>query len=89
METLSVREYRNNLSASFDKVDKGEQVIVRRKNKMYALISIGEEDVTISPKKKRQIESMTRKLRKSLEEVKLVEAGKLEPKKWEDFINEL
>ena len=32
MEALSVREYRNNLAASFTKADNGEQVLIRRKN---------------------------------------------------------
>ena len=29
MEALSVREYRNNLAASFTKADNGEQVLMR------------------------------------------------------------
>mgnify|MGYP003376951869 CR=1 FL=1 len=33
MEALSVREYRNNLAASFTKADNGEQVLIRRKKK--------------------------------------------------------
>ena len=35
MEALSVREYRNNLAASFTKADNGEQVLIRRKNEIY------------------------------------------------------
>ena len=38
MEALSVREYRNNLAASFTKADNGEQVLIRRKNEIYALV---------------------------------------------------
>ena len=34
MEALSVREYRNNLAASFTKADNGEQVLIRRKNEI-------------------------------------------------------
>ncbi|MCH5243559.1 MAG: hypothetical protein J1F29_01520 [Lentimicrobiaceae bacterium] len=49
MEALSVREYRNNLADSFTRADKGEQVIIRRKKHLYALISIGKETLTISP----------------------------------------
>ena len=36
MEALSVREYRNNLAASFTKADNGEQVLIRRKNETGA-----------------------------------------------------
>ena len=40
MEALSVREYRNNLAASFTKADNGEQVLIRRKNEIYALVKV-------------------------------------------------
>ena len=43
MEALSVREYRNNLAASFTKADNGEQVLIRRKNEIYALVKVGRE----------------------------------------------
>ncbi len=32
MEALSVSDYRKNLAASFDRAEKGEQVLIRRKN---------------------------------------------------------
>ena len=56
METLSVREYRNSLAASFDKANNGEQVLIRRKNEIYALVKVGREDLTISPALQRRIE---------------------------------
>ena len=49
MEALSVREYRNNLAASFTKADNGEQVLIRRKNEIYALVKVGREDLRITP----------------------------------------
>ncbi|EXY10514.1 hypothetical protein [Bacteroides fragilis] len=49
MEALSVREYRNNLAASFAKADNGEQVLIRRKNEIYALVKVGREDLMITP----------------------------------------
>ena len=49
MAPLSVRDYRNNLAASFDKVDKGEPVFIRRKGKIYALTALGNEDNIITP----------------------------------------
>lgn len=48
MEALSVREYRNNLAASFTKADNGEQVLIRRKNEIYALVKVGREDLMIT-----------------------------------------
>lgn len=41
METLSVSDYRNNLAASFNLADRGEKVLIRRKNEIYALVKIG------------------------------------------------
>lgn len=49
METLSVRDYRNNLAASFSRADRGETVLIRRKNQIYALVSVGREDLMITP----------------------------------------
>ena len=49
MEALSVREYRNTLAASFTKADNGEQVLIRRKNEIYALVKVGREDLMITP----------------------------------------
>lgn len=48
MEALSVREYRNNLAASFARADKGERVLIRRRQNIYALISVGKEDLELS-----------------------------------------
>ena len=60
METLSVRDYRNNLAATFDKVDKGQRVLIRRKNKIYALISVGQEDLSLSPELQKRLDDAHR-----------------------------
>ena len=56
MEALSVRDYRNNLAASFDRADQGERVLIRRKKQIYALMSVGSEDLTITPALQKRIE---------------------------------
>lgn len=56
MEALSVRDYRNNLAASFDRAKKGEPVIIRRRNQLYALTSLGSEDVSISAQLQKRID---------------------------------
>lgn len=56
MEALSVREYRNKLAASFTKVDNGEQVLIRRKNEIYALVKVGREDLMITPELQAKID---------------------------------
>jgi hypothetical protein len=56
MEPLSVREYRNKLAASFIKADQGAPVLIRRKNNLYALVSVGKENVVITPELQQRID---------------------------------
>ena len=77
MEALSVREYRNNLAASFTKADNGEQVLIRRKNEIYALVKVGREDLMITPELQARID-------KAREEIK---SGKCVPLKSSEDID--
>ena len=63
METLSVRDYRNNLAASFARADNGETVLIRRKNKVYALVSVGRDDLMITPELQSRIEEVKKNCR--------------------------
>ncbi len=63
MEALSVREYRNNLAAYFTKADNGEQVLIRRKNEIYALVKVGREDLMITP----ELQARINKAREEIE----------------------
>ncbi|MBD5262451.1 MAG: type II toxin-antitoxin system Phd/YefM family antitoxin [Bacteroides sp.] len=63
MEALSVRDYRNNLAASFDRADKGEPVIIRRRGQLFALTSLGKEDVSISPRLQKHIDEARKAFR--------------------------
>lgn len=56
MEALSVRDYRNNLSASFDRADNGETILIRRKNQLYALVSVGREELMVTPELQSRID---------------------------------
>lgn len=58
MEALSVSDYRNNLAASFDRADNGEKVLIRRKNTLYALVSVGNKDLILTPALKKRIEEV-------------------------------
>ena len=86
MEALSVREYRNNLALAFDRADQGEQVLIRRKNSIYILTSAGKEDITLSPKKQREVDEMAASLRRSIQEVKDSLSGKKKLKKARDIV---
>lgn len=63
MEALSVREYRNNLAASFTKAGNGEQVLIRRKNEIFALVKVGREDLMITPELQTRINEVEKECR--------------------------
>ncbi len=51
MLVISSREFRQNQRMYFDKVDKGEQIIVQRgKDKSYALTPVVEDDIYFNEK---------------------------------------
>lgn len=89
MEALSVREYRNNLAESFDRASAGERVLIRRKNSLYALVSIGNEDVTLSPAQQQKVDTMTQSIKRSLKQVRQMEAGEIPAKSALAFLDEL
>lgn len=63
MKALSVRDYRNNLAASFAKADNGEHVLIRRKNQIYALVNVGREDLIITPELQARINEVEKACR--------------------------
>lgn len=89
MEALSVRNFRNNLAASFDRADENDRVLIRRKNCLYALVSLGEEDLALTPSMQKRIESMKSSITRSWKEIKQMESGELPLSSIRDFINEL
>lgn len=68
MLVISSREFRQNQKVYFEKVDKGEQVIVQRgKDKAYALTPVNDNDLYFNAE-------MVKKIKQSIEEV---EQGKV------------
>lgn len=49
METLTIRDFRNNMASSLNIVDAGGSVYIRRRNKTYAVVLVDEDDLSISP----------------------------------------
>lgn len=89
MDILSVREYRNNLASSFDRASEGERVIIRRKNNLYALVSIGNENINLSEKKELELNALTESIKRSLMQIKQIQEGKIPSKSAMTFIDEL
>ena len=66
MNTITVRDFRTNLSANFDRVDAGERVLVRRRNRVYTIIPVDDDDMSITPELQAKID----KARKEYQEGK-------------------
>lgn len=50
MTSLTFTDFRRNMASSFERVDAGEHVFVSRgSKKMYAIIRINDDDLTLSP----------------------------------------
>lgn len=56
MRILTVRDYRKNLADSFTRAYNGERVLIRRRNQLFALVSVGEEDMIVTPELQKRIE---------------------------------
>lgn len=64
MLVISSREFRQNQRLYFEKVDKGEQIIVQRgKDKSYALTPVGEDDLYFN-------EKMIKRIKESVKQAK-------------------
>ncbi len=64
MQIISSREFRQNQKKYFEKIDKGEQIIVQRgKDKSYTLTPVLEDDLYFTP-------SMLERIAQSIEQVK-------------------
>lgn len=68
MNTLSIRDFRSNMAASFDKSDAGEQVLIRRGGKLYALVAVNPDEPSITP----ELQSKIDQARRDYEEGKFV-----------------
>ena len=64
---------------------RGNEVLIRRKNSLYALVSVGREELTLSPKQQRQVNEFAESLRRSWEQVKQMESGAIPAKSAMDF----
>lgn len=89
MDALTVQDYRKNLAAYFDRASSGKQVLIRRKNKLYALVSLGEEKIKLTKKQETKIKALAKSIQTGINEAKDIEAGKQSTKLAIDFIDEL
>ena len=58
METLSIKDFRNQMAASFDKAANAENVLIRRNNEIYALVKVGHEDLLLTKDLQKRIDDV-------------------------------
>ena len=63
MEIVTAREFRSNLATSFDRVDNGERIYIRRHHKLYTLVSVEDGDLDITPALAAKIEEARKEYR--------------------------
>ena len=81
MNTMTVRDFRTNLSANFDRVDAGERILVRRRNRVYTIIPVDDDDMSITPELQAKID----KARKEYQEGKTMHfESASDAQKWMD-----
>jgi hypothetical protein len=51
------------MASSFDRVDAGEHVFIRRKNQLYTIVPVSEDDLTITPELAAKIEKARQEYR--------------------------
>ena len=63
MTQLTVRDFRSQMANSFDRVDAGEHVFIRRKNQLYTIVPVKEDELTITPELAAKIEKARQEYR--------------------------
>lgn len=78
MTTVSIRDFRSKMADIFNRVDNNEKVVIRRRNKLYSIVEIKEENI-ITPELQLSID----KARKELAEGKTMHfESATEAQKW-------
>ena len=78
MTTVSIRDFRSKMADIFNRVDNNEKVVIRRRNKLYSIVEIKEENI-ITPELQLSID----KARKELAEGKTIHfESAAEAQKW-------
>lgn len=63
MTQLTVRDFRSQMATSLDRVDAGEHVFIRRKNQLYAIVPVADDDLTVTPELAAKIEKARQEYR--------------------------
>ena len=62
MTSITAREFRSNMASTFNRIDAGEQILVTRNNRMYTIVPVEDEDLSISPELMARIEKSRKQI---------------------------
>jgi len=51
------------MASSFDRVDAGERVFIRRKNQLYTIVPVSDDELTVTPELAAKIEKARQEFR--------------------------
>lgn len=63
MTALSIRDFRSKMAHSFNRVDAGEKVFIRRKNQLYTIVPIEDADLSATAHLTAKIEKARKEYR--------------------------
>lgn len=63
MTALSIRDFRSRMANSFNRVDAGEQVYIRRKKQLYTLVPVDDSDLSMTAHLAAKIEKARKEYR--------------------------
>lgn len=88
MEAMTMTQFRSDMAAAFNRVDAGQRVVLRRRNRLYALTPVDSElnDGNVADATKNEILSS---INRGLNELKLAQEGILTPTSAQEFLKEL
>lgn len=62
MTSITAREFRSNMASMFNRIDAGEQILVKRNNRMYTIVRVEDDDLNISPELMATIEKSRKQI---------------------------
>lgn len=62
MTSITAREFRSKMASTFNRIDAGEQILVKRNNRMYTIVLVEDDDLKISQELWARIEEGRRQI---------------------------
>lgn len=88
MEAMTMSQFRTGMAAAFNRVDAGQRVVLRRRDRLYALMSIDADNECATGGEATKVEIL-HSISQGLDELRQAQAGILTPTPAKEFLKEL